>query len=115
MAAQAPQAAAATALQLRRDEFEDVIMNIVGLTRQQFNHLVDQGLDVAEDLILLDEDSLLEIFPSAGVLSLKAMAKMKLKTLRAWTINQSNLLEDPDEEIEILFLQKKFVTNYNVK
>jgi hypothetical protein len=103
MAAQAPGAAAAAALQLRRDEFEDVLMNIVGLNRGQFNHIVSEGLEVAEDLIRLDEDSLLGIFPAAGALAIKAMARMKLKTLRAWTINQSNLLEDPSEDIEILY------------
>jgi hypothetical protein len=99
MAAQAPGAAAVVAPQLRQDEFEDVLMNIVSLTRGQFNHLVDQGLLVAEDLICLDEESLLGIFLDAGALAIKAMAIMKLKTLRAWAINQSNLLEDPDEEL----------------
>jgi hypothetical protein len=66
------------------------LRNIVGLTAGQFNHIVDQGLSVAKNLICIDEDSLLEIFPSAGALLLKAMAKLKLKTLRAWTINESN-------------------------
>jgi hypothetical protein len=67
---------------------------------------VDQGLLVAKDLTRLDEESLMNIFPSAGALVIKAMAKMKLKTLRVWTINQSNLIKDPDENIEILYFME---------
>jgi hypothetical protein len=102
MAAVAPDAAQTAALELREEEFEYVITQIVRLTQNQFEHLVTEGKTVIEDLILLCEDSLIGVFPIMGNLSITEMSKMRLKTLRAWTINQSNLLTDPQDNINAL-------------
>jgi hypothetical protein len=102
MAAVAPDAAQIAALELREEEFEYVVTQIVRLTQNQFEHLVTEGITVIEDLILLDEDSLIGVFPATGNLSITAMSKMRLKTLRAWTINQLILLTDPQDNIDAL-------------
>jgi transcriptional regulator NrdR family protein len=62
MAAVAPDAAAIAALELREEEFKYIITVIVRLSQNQFEHLVSKGITVIEDLILLDEDSLIGFF-----------------------------------------------------
>jgi hypothetical protein len=80
--------------QRREDEFKDVLMNIVRLTRRQWYHLVSEGL--------LDEESLRGVFPTAGALYLTVMVKMRLKNFRVWTIHESNRLIDPYNYVDAL-------------
>ncbi len=68
--------------------FNRILGNVVELSRIQRAQLINQGFRVVSDLSVVDEDSLIEIFPTTGDLALTAMAKMRLKAFRIWTINK---------------------------
>ena len=65
---------------LQRTEFNDCGNNVVKMTPAQMARLVNNGVSTAEDVAMLDSDTLMSI-PQDGM---PAMTKMRLKTLKQW-------------------------------
>jgi hypothetical protein len=67
-------------LALQQEEFAACITNVVIMTPAQLNRLINNGISTAEDMAMLDNDTLMAIMPDAT----SAMTKMRLKTLKSW-------------------------------
>ena len=65
---------------LQRTEFNDCGINVVKMTPAQMARLVNNGVSTAEDVAMLNSDTLMSIPPDG----MPAMTKMRLKTLKQW-------------------------------
>ena len=65
---------------LRRTEFNDCGISVVMMTPAQMVRLINNGVSTAEDVAMLDSDTLMSI-PADNM---QAMTKMRLKTLKHW-------------------------------
>lgn len=72
----------------RMAAFNAVLLGVIGLTPAQSIKMTQNGVAVVDDITRLDENTILEIFPTTGATALSAMQKMKLKSLRQWAINK---------------------------
>ena len=70
--------------------FADVLRNIVGLNQAQVNWLTAQGIASVEDMILIGQDDILEIFDTQAH-RLTAMVKSKMKAFMGWAQYQEQL------------------------
>lgn len=68
--------------------FKTALRNVVGLSNGQVNLMLNEGVTLATDLVTVDEESLLAIFPKNATAGnrLNVMVKMKLRAFREWAI-----------------------------
>jgi hypothetical protein len=66
-------------LALQQEEFAACITEVVIMTPAQLNRLINNGISTAEDMAMLDNDTLMTIMPDAT----STMIKMQLKTLKS--------------------------------
>jgi len=83
--------------QQRHQHLGQAFVNIIGLTAGQSARMTNNGIDVIEDFTVIDEDTMLEIFPTTGNNALGAMQKMRLKALHRWTMQKAQELDDIQE------------------
>ncbi len=81
----------------READFTAVLLDVVGLTAQQCNRMTQNGIVVIDDITLLDEETLMDVFPTTGQGLLMAMPKMKLKSLRTWALTKLQELNNNAE------------------
>ena len=67
-------------LALQKTEFEAYLKDVVMMTPTQIQHLISNGVSTAEDVAMLDNETLMSI-PLAAT---PAMITMRLKTLKQW-------------------------------
>jgi hypothetical protein len=73
------------------------------MTQAQNNHFNNEGFSTINDLTIIDEETLLDVFPEQNRgIRLTAMMKMKLKAMRQWAIDQKNQLPNPNDEIDVI-------------
>jgi len=95
----APALPAAMNMEARIEAFTAVLTNIVAINAQQRARMLNNGVEVAEDLTMMDEQTMLDIFPTTGATTLNAMQKMRLKALRKWAMDQTQELQE-DQVLE---------------
>ena len=71
-------------------DFDAVLMNIIGMNNAQVNHLLTQGIRDAEDLLLIDDTAMTELFTRAGLITVNTMTRTRLHAFRQWVQEQEN-------------------------
>ena len=74
-------------LALQQEEFATCTTAVVIMTPAQLNRLLNNGISTAEDMAMLDNETLMAIMPDATT---SAMIKMRLKTLKSWIDREFN-------------------------
>jgi hypothetical protein len=91
------------ALLVRQQDIDLVLNSVVGMTQAQINHFNDEGFCTIDDLTIIDEETLLDVFPEQNRgIRLTTMTKMKLKAMQQWAIDQKNQLPNPNDEIDVI-------------
>jgi hypothetical protein len=83
-------------------EFKNALLNVIQLNRGQVNLLSNEGVTIASDLLGVDEESLLAVFPKAANSAnrLTIMVKMRLRAFREWAIYRTQELSGTDEDLD---------------
>ena len=67
-------------LVLQQQDFAACITGVVIMAQAQLTRLLNNGISTAEDMAMLDNETLMAVMPDAT----SAMIKMRLKTLKSW-------------------------------
>jgi hypothetical protein len=97
------------------DDFDDILINVVGLTYPQLNLLNSEDVVLAPDLIGVDEASLLAVFPAAGADKLTLMLKMRIRALREWVIYRTQELTGSNQDIMSLDFTDEVCNKFQVE
>jgi hypothetical protein len=106
---------AARAASPLEDAFDDILINVVGLTYPQLNLLNSEGVILAPDLIGVDEASFLAVFPAACADKLTLMVKMHICALREWVIYRTQELTGSDPDIMSLDFTDEVCSKFQVE
>jgi hypothetical protein len=96
-------------------DFRVILRDVVKLSNAQILLLTNtEGVTEATDLLGVDEASLLAIFPQTGANKLNVMCKMRLRSLREWTINRVQELSNSDEDLEPLDFTEEICGKFQI-
>ena len=54
-------------------DFDDVSLHVIGMTNAQVGHLINSGIQSAEDLLLVDDVAIMELFTWTGLTTMNTM------------------------------------------
>lgn len=97
-------------------EFQDALRDIVGLSGNQRTLLTNEGVTLATDLVGVDEESLLAVFPKTATAGnrLTIMVKMRLRAFREWAIYRTQELSGTDLDLHPSDFTADVCSNYQV-
>jgi len=81
-------------------DFDDVLLHVIGMTNAQVRHLLNQGIQNAEDLLLVNNATIMKLFTRTCLTMVNTMMQKCLCAFHQWVKEQ----EDAGIQVHFIML-----------